>query len=86
MTMDPLSGHVFDGPPPDSGATPADLDFVTSPADVIVFWTGFSTALAPVTSYRVRLGRCSGCDDVVADFDIGLSQGLFTWFWLRQVV
>ena len=78
MTTAPLSGQVFDGPPPGSGATPTDVDFVTSPHDVIAFWTGFSTQLAPVTSYSVRLGTCSGCDDVVADFDIGLSEGLLT--------
>ena len=86
MTTAPLSGHVFDGPPPGSGATPTDVDFVTSSDDIVAFWTGFSTPLAPVTSYSVRLGTCSGCDDVVADFDIGLSEGLFTQAWQRLIV
>ncbi|KAL8561571.1 hypothetical protein ACOMHN_024807 [Nucella lapillus] len=78
MTTSPTLGSVLDGPAPASGATAADVDFVTSPDDVIAFWSGFSTPLNPVTSYRVSLGTCAGCVDVIADFDIGLAQEV-TW-------
>ena len=75
MTTSPPSGMVLDGLAPSNGATPADVDFVTSPGEVAAFWSGFATPLAPVASYSVRLGTCPGCGDVVADSDVGLSTG-----------
>ena len=77
LTTTPSPGAVFDGPVPATVATTADLDFVTSPSEVEAFWSGFSTPLNPVASYTVSLGTCPGCVDVIADFDIGLSQGMW---------
>ncbi|XP_025085446.1 uncharacterized protein LOC112558908 [Pomacea canaliculata] len=78
MTSAPAAGHVYDGPPPTDGGVAFDVDFTRSPSDVAAFWRGFSTSLSPVATYYVRLGTCSGCDDIVGEFDIGLSQDL-TW-------
>ncbi|KAK7500517.1 hypothetical protein BaRGS_00008092 [Batillaria attramentaria] len=74
MTTSPTVGHVFDGQPPSGSSPPRDVDFVTSVSEVAAFWSGFSTPLAPVTSYSIRLGRCAGCGDVISDFDIGLTE------------
>lgn len=75
MTSAPAVGHVFDGQPSSPDDAPKDRDFVTSLSGIRAFWSGFSTPLSPVTSYAVKLGTCPGCDDVVNEFDIGLTQG-----------
>ncbi|KAK3801475.1 hypothetical protein RRG08_010055 [Elysia crispata] len=69
----PTAGTVFDGSSSGRSSTSQDDDYKSSVGSPLeAYWQWFYSPYSPVVYYKVSLGSCSGCDDVVKDRYVGL--------------
>ncbi|XP_076085244.1 uncharacterized protein LOC143056054 isoform X2 [Mytilus galloprovincialis] len=68
----PEVGQVFDGFFNDIKLTKKDIDFQTNSAKLGAHWEKFYDPHTTIKTYKIAIGTCAGCDDVLQTHDIGL--------------
>ncbi|XP_067682774.1 uncharacterized protein [Haliotis asinina] len=70
-TSPPTSGHVFDGTHPLTTSGMKDRDYVTSIEEMGARWEGFSDPHSSIAYYRIKVGTCSGWENIMAEYQAG---------------
>ncbi|XP_063408929.1 uncharacterized protein LOC134692410 [Mytilus trossulus] len=68
----PEVGQVFDGFLHDIKLTKKDIDFQTNSDKLGAHWEKFYDPHTTIKTYKIAIGTCAGCDDVLQTHDIGL--------------
>ncbi|XP_076085163.1 uncharacterized protein LOC143055975 isoform X1 [Mytilus galloprovincialis] len=68
----PEVGQVFDGFLPDIGMKRKDIDFQINSDKLGAHWEKFYDPHTTIKTYKIAVGTCTGCDDVLQTHDIGL--------------
>ncbi|XP_063408922.1 uncharacterized protein LOC134692402 [Mytilus trossulus] len=79
-TTPPEDGQVFDGFLHDTEMTRKDIDFQTNSDQLGAHWEKFYDPHTTIKTYKIAIGTCTGCDDVLQTHDIGLIHGIAKFF------
>lgn len=74
----PITGHVYDGKRDLVNETQKDLDFQTDTSLIAAFWEGFYDPHSTIKEYRISVGTCKKCDNVLLNQPIGITEGKVT--------
>lgn len=72
----PESGQVFDGILSSSTDKKQDIDFQIYTTRIDAYWGKFYDPHTTVKVYKVAIGTCPGCDDVLKTHDVGIIHGI----------
>jgi hypothetical protein len=53
------------------------MDYQTDMTQLSVYWEGFHDPHSAIKYYNVHIGKCPGCDDVVAQQYVGIHTGKY---------
>lgn len=73
----PYAGHVYDRALYTSITHSKDIDYQTDMTQLSVYWEGFHDPHSAIKYYNVHIGKCPGCDDVVAQQYVGIHKGKY---------
>lgn len=71
----PEAGQVFDGISSSYIDDNQDTDFQTDTTRIGAHWEEFYDPHTSVKIYKVAIGTCPGCDDVLQTHDVGIIYG-----------
>ena len=66
---------MYDGRRPDRAVAVKDADTQTDMSEIAAFWEGFYDPHTNLKEYFIHVGTCKGCQDLVQDQTIGLTEG-----------
>ena len=67
----PVAGHVYDGKSDAVSPHSKDIDYQTDMSQLSVYWEGFYDPHSVIKCYRVYIGTCSGCYDIINEQVVG---------------
>lgn len=66
---------MFDGTQHDIKSNKKDIDFQRETTQLGAHWEEFYDPHTTIKTYKIAIGTCVGCDDVLQTHDVGIIYG-----------
>ena len=63
-----------------------DIDYQTETEVLHAYWEGFHDSHSTIQEYYISIGRCPGCEDILSEQAIGITEGIVNCFISMQKV